>query len=362
MNARAWRIRLWHVLYAVTILACGGAIWRFSGLLTAAIIVTFWAVTFLTPRKTRLEAITSFALVGVLVSLLLPQDFSGRYPARRMQCSNNLKQIALALHNYHDKYGSLPPAYIADDEGNPMHSWRVLILPFLEQQQLYDQYDFHEPWDSPHNRTLIPFMPRCYACPSESSKKPDYVTSYVAVVGQETVWPHQNSRKLSDIMDGTSNTLLVLESTDAKYIWTQPRDISLPEAVDRLASHRLTDIRTGHRSSGTMRDSWRGRNVAMADGSVQYVPNHQSPKSALTVLTSGGGEEPVDFEPVKTAAPIDSTKANIPNQILLGLFIALTLLPAPWLLPSIRADAEDDYSVPELRDCKDLSIHPSNRE
>lgn len=89
----------------------------------------------------------------MLMCLLTPRS-GAREAARRAQCSNNLKQIAFSLHSYHDRYGCFPPAYIADEEGKPMHSWRVLILPFIEEQALYDRYAFTEPWDGPSNRRL----------------------------------------------------------------------------------------------------------------------------------------------------------------------------------------------------------------
>jgi Protein of unknown function (DUF1559) len=78
-----------------------------------------------------------------LISIMSRGERPGE-AARRAQCRNNLKQIALALHDYHQQYGVLPPAYVADASGRPMHSWRVLLLPFLEQQSLYDQYDFRK--------------------------------------------------------------------------------------------------------------------------------------------------------------------------------------------------------------------------
>ena len=105
-----------------------------------------------------------------------------------MQCANNLKQIGLALHAYHERYGVLPPAYVADANGRPMHSWRVLLLPFLEQQSLYDWYDFREPWDGPHNIKLLNNTPSCYICPSRLSY-PTTVTSYVAITGPGTMFP-----------------------------------------------------------------------------------------------------------------------------------------------------------------------------
>src|SRR6476469_182788 len=95
---------------------------------------------------TLVKLLVVIAIIGVLVALLLPAVQAAREAARRMQCSNHLKQIGLALQNYHDTFGSLPPAYLADSQGKPIHSWRVLILPFLENTTLYDRYSFDEPW------------------------------------------------------------------------------------------------------------------------------------------------------------------------------------------------------------------------
>lgn len=101
---------------------------------------------------------------GILAALLLPAVQAARQAARRNQCVTNLRQISLAMLNYHDVWNSFPPAYIADENGRPKHSWRVLILPYLEQQTLYDRYDFNEPWDGPHNSQLAALMPPVYAC------------------------------------------------------------------------------------------------------------------------------------------------------------------------------------------------------
>ena len=105
-----------------------------------------------------------------------------------MACSNNMKQIVLALQNYHDVYKSFPAAYIPDENGKPKHSWRVLILPFLERWDLYDAYNFDEPWNGPHNRSLLHRTPPALRCPSTTSSEAD-TTEYFAVVGPSAAWP-----------------------------------------------------------------------------------------------------------------------------------------------------------------------------
>ena len=89
------------------------------------------------------------------------------------QCINNLKQIGLAMHNYHARHKTFPPAYTVDKDGKPLLSWRVLILPYLEQDALYKEFHLDEPWDSEHNRALIDRMPTTYLCPGGSSKRAD---------------------------------------------------------------------------------------------------------------------------------------------------------------------------------------------
>ena len=93
---------------------------------------------------TWIEILIVLASLAALVALFIPfsrMGSAGREPSRRSQCKNNLKQIGLALHNYHEKYQAFPPAYTVDATGKPLHSWRTLILPFVDQQALYDKID-----------------------------------------------------------------------------------------------------------------------------------------------------------------------------------------------------------------------------
>ncbi|MFH1923215.1 MAG: DUF1559 domain-containing protein, partial [Planctomycetota bacterium] len=156
----------------------------------------------------------------LLLLCLLPVPGGGPAPPRSA-CANNLKQIGLALHNYHDDHGCFPPAYIADEDGRPMHSWRVLILPYMEQGPLYDQYRFDEPWDGPNNRQLANIPVRYYACP-RPGKQPSTTTNYVAIVGPDTAWPESNTTTVGDFTDGTSNTLLVVEVANSGIHWMEP--------------------------------------------------------------------------------------------------------------------------------------------
>ncbi|MHB8863773.1 MAG: DUF1559 family PulG-like putative transporter [Pirellulaceae bacterium] len=146
---------------------------------------------------------------------------------------HNLKQIALAMHNYHDTHKRFPAAYQADDSGRPLLSWRVLILPFLEQESLYREFRLDEPWDSDHNRKLVDRMPAVFRSPG--SKADAGRTNYLTVRGSNTVFPGKQAIGFADITDGTSNTIMVLEVSDERAVeWTKPDDFPYDES-DPLA-------------------------------------------------------------------------------------------------------------------------------
>ena len=113
----------------------------------------------------ELKSQANIATAGILVGLLLPAVQSARGAARRMTASNNLKQVMLGLHNYHDAYKRLPPSAITDDNGKPLLSWRVAVLPFVEEQALYEKFHLDEPWDSEHNLPLSKELPAAYDLP-----------------------------------------------------------------------------------------------------------------------------------------------------------------------------------------------------
>jgi hypothetical protein len=227
-------------------------------------------------------------LIGAGFLVLFLGVSETRPAARRSQCRNNLKQIALALHNYHDTYGSFPPAYIADENGRPMHSWRVLILPFLESSDLYSKYRFDEPWDGPNNRLLADRMPRVYRCPSETrTDQPSLMTSYLAVVGPETVWPGDKSRSISDIQDGTSTTLLVVESHNSGIHWMEPRDLHTGQMAREINPLHGQGICSCHPGCA---------GVVLVDGSVRFLVGDEWTRSDVdALLTVAGGEKsPLD--------------------------------------------------------------------
>ena len=131
--------------------------------------------------------------------------------------------------NYASANGTFPPAYIADKKtGKPLLSWRVAILPYLEQQALYQQFHLDEPWDSEHNKKLADTVIAVYRSPA-SRAKPS-LTNYLTVRGKDTAFPGKDGIKIASITDGMSNTIMVVEASDAKAVpWTKPDDFEYDE-------------------------------------------------------------------------------------------------------------------------------------
>ena len=227
-------------------------------------------------------------IIAMLAGLLIPAVPGVRPPGRRVTCLNNIKQISLALLNYHACYGSFPPAYVADADGKPMHSWRVFLLPFIDRNDLFEQYRFDEPWDGPNNRKLHNVTLNIFRCPSETSTNTN-MTNYVAVVGPGTAWPGTKSTKLADFSDGTGNTLLIVEVADSGIHWMEPRDLHVLQMNPNINGKPGQGISSNH-SGGAI--------VAFADGSAYFLSDDLPPETIKALLTIDGGEEvsPEDWE------------------------------------------------------------------
>lgn len=226
------------------------------------------------------ELLVCLAIIGVIALLVLPATRRGsREAPRRMMCHNNLKQIALALHSYESKYKMLPPAYTVDADGNRLHSWRSLILPFLEQSDLYAKIDFTKAWDDPANDAAFRGYPSVYRCPSSAS--PAGKTSYLAIVGEHNCIKPQTGRMLAEIVDGLSNTVMIFETEPSKAVhWMCPEDAS--EDMFVSVDPKSKTAHTG------------GRHACMADGAVQFL-SLTIPKEKLSGLASiDGGEAHYD--------------------------------------------------------------------
>jgi prepilin-type processing-associated H-X9-DG protein len=210
-----------------------------------------------------LEILAGLVVVFLAALLFLPAVTSGPVPNRTI-CKNNLKQLALALHNYHDFYGCFPPAYIADKNGRPMHSWRTLILPFVEFKPIYNEYHFDEPWNGPHNRELAALKLNLFQCPE--TKHADSETNYLVVVGPKTVFPGSQCVRISEITGGTTQTILLVEVEHSGIQWSEPRDLSYAEAIRGINPKDGIGISSHHKGDGAQ--------ITFADGSVRFLSSN----------------------------------------------------------------------------------------
>ncbi len=210
------------------------------------------------PRSGKALLNICMILVGILIliALLLPARRGGREAARRTLCKSNLKQIELALFNYESTYHALPPAYTVDAEGNALHSWRTLILPYLDQTQLYEKIDLSKPWNDPVNAEAFNTRVPVFQCPSTAHK--DNNTTYMAVVGSNNCFLPSEPRQLSDITADRGETLMVIEVAPEQSVhWMSPSD-----ADERMIVGFGPQTKFAHPG---------GTNASFVDGRVRFL-------------------------------------------------------------------------------------------
>ncbi|MHB1036642.1 MAG: DUF1559 family PulG-like putative transporter [Pirellulales bacterium] len=264
------------------------------------------------------SALTTLALAVLclmcLIGLLLTAVSASSQSSRRAQCANNLKQIAIALLNYEQANGCFPPAYIADKTGKPMHSWRVLILPYMECDSLYKAYNFNEPWNGPNNRKLLTQQPLGYVCPSDPSYTNGAQTNYLAVVGPNAAWPGAKSRDSRSIglAGGTSRTIMVVETAGSGIAWTEPRDLSV-ETIGAAGGVGISSVHGRVKGFFYVYDPDCGAYVAMADGAVHYLPpGSLTTENQRKLLQLGAaGDEEIDAFDAATDGRIGLNWPNI---------------------------------------------------
>jgi hypothetical protein len=214
-------------------------------------------------------------VAALVKGVVLPAQASARSASRRAQSVNHMKMLGLAMHNYHSKFGHFPPAVVIGPDGKTPHSWRVELLPFLEQHSLYTQYKMDEPWDSPANRKVLEARPELFGYPG-SGEDPMH-SAYFVVVGPKTMFPPGGKgTKIAQVTDGTSWTIMVVEAK-RPIPWTKPEDIPFdPDGP-------LPTL-------GGYQPESQGFNAAFGDGSVKFVNETVNPSVLKALLTAQGGE------------------------------------------------------------------------
>jgi hypothetical protein len=200
--------------------------------------------------------------------------------ANRRQSQNNLKQMALAMLNYNDTYQRLPSVGVGDPNKplaaqKPLLSWRVALLPFMEEIPLYQQFKLDEPWDSPNNIKLLGQMPKVYKLPGDDKTPPDR-THYQVFAGNGAAFEKTRGLRIPhDFPDGLSNTILVVEAAQA-VPWTKPDDIPFNPGKP-IAPLLSTYFRSGC-------------NVVLADGAVRVLPASVPESTLKAAITRNGGD------------------------------------------------------------------------
>ena len=235
-------------------------------------------------RRRRPRAVVASVAAAAVVSLaawvVVAQVIPTMRVARRVACLQNLKRVGLALNEYHDARQCFPRPAVTDSDGKPLLSWRVEILPRLGYQKLYDEFRKDEPWDGPHNRKLVARIPPVFVCPGTSGASTGE-TGYRVVVGPKTELGSLNTMfepgrgvDVREVVDGTSGTLMVVESADL-VPWTKPDEFQWAkgEPLPRF---------------GSPHDG--GFNALFGDGSARFLRATLPPAMLQALITINGGE------------------------------------------------------------------------
>jgi hypothetical protein len=213
-------------------------------------------------------------VVLTLLALLGQSTVYGQAAAQR-KSTNNLKQLALAMINYADvNQGTMPPATVYSKDGKALYSWRVLLLPYLEEQELYKQFKLDEPWDSKNNKPLLEKMPAVFA-PVAGATKDKNSTFYQVIVGKGAAFEDKEKIRFpASFTDGTSNTILIVEAGEA-VPWTKPADVKFDPDKELP------------KFGGLFKD---GFHAALADGSDRFISKDVDKTILKAAITRSGGE------------------------------------------------------------------------
>jgi len=241
----------------------------------------------LTPKVKKNRVLISFVQKtgepGSLTKAFFGSIARAQRTAQKSQCRNNLHYLGIALHNFHDKYFGLPPRSNFDKNGKKLLSWRVFLLPYLGQKELYNQFHLDESWDSDHNKKLIFQMPDVFTCPSINLKKQGK-TNYLAISHETAAFAEKTNRRFGEMRDGLSYTIFLLEvSKDEAVIWTKPDDFKIDwkNPTRRLGSEHGEKF-----------------HVLMGDGSVPLL-SKKIDKDTFRALTTFAGKETIDRDKIK---------------------------------------------------------------
>ncbi|MEN6449127.1 MAG: DUF1559 domain-containing protein [Thermoguttaceae bacterium] len=229
-------------------------------------------------RRWRISAALMIGSLLFLILLLLPAMVVVRLGNNKMACVNSMKQIGLAIHNYRQHYGVFPPACVYGKDGRPMHSWRLLILPFLGYDSLYGRYNMNEPWDSPNNSRLLNECPQAYKSPGDFGvRSSGPATEYLAVVGPDPGWPLGLPGGVADpaALAKAASKIMVIETKESGIAWTEPKDLPIDGRCVPSGDGFGLVINSPHMFADNylVHETPRGAHVMTVNGNVWYLSN-----------------------------------------------------------------------------------------
>lgn len=239
-----------------------------------------------------LASIVAVILIGCLAfaAIRIGGETMTRLTVGRERASSikNLEKIAKALNNYAADHGAYPPPVTRDAAGKPLHSWRVLILPYLDEVDLYDQIRLDLPWDDPNNMTVAYEMPSVYRHPGGGSGRFNE-SAYYLIVGRGTLFPTTGPLDPNQVVDDPAQTILVIEGTPMvpSGMWTEPIDFEFAKMSGQIAANQGID--PGGLTTG-------GVATATVDGRGHFIPDSKDPMIFRALITPSGGERLDDDE------------------------------------------------------------------
>lgn len=233
-------------------------------------------------------------VAGLLACLAISGIRIARDEARRSFCANTLTQIGLGLQVYEDMYDTYPPAFLADENGKPWHSWRVLLLTYFTCDPFQGSYKMQEPWDGPENLEIEARSGAhsFYYCPANLVH--DRCTNYVAIVGEETAWPGAVPTRLEDFTKGTAHSILLAEQVESGIRWQEPRDLLIDRLDFAVYGSSRSPPAPGEAISSAHR---KGAHAVFADTSVEFLSTTTSAEVLKDMLVIGGDRPKVPLGP-----------------------------------------------------------------
>lgn len=239
---------------------------------------TFVAMSSKRPTFSRRHMFIAVVVLGTSLAVTAHINEMRRDLERRNLCSGKLGLIVIGMMAYHRDYGRLPPAVVVDRKGHPMHSWRALLLPYVEETALHSRYNFDEPWDGPTNSLLATERPEVYGCPADTSGRSSGEANYVLLTGRRSFFDESGAAAAA-VDNPPPISVLLVETCRSGINWLEPRDFNLDDidlSVGRPTGKNVSSLHFG------------GAFVATGNVQTSFFPSSMSPQDVKTLLDYNG--------------------------------------------------------------------------